>query len=215
LPRPAALAFDREKKVLRAAEQDRADVVAERQTWQTVMLELPWERFVFIDETWLTTNMTRLYGRTVRGRRLVDAVPHGHWKTTTFIAALRSTGMTAPMVIDGAINGDLFCAYVNQVLVPELRPGDIVVLDNLSSHKRSEARQAIEAVGARVAFLPPYSPDFNPIENAFAKLKRLARSAGKRTIDELWSFLGQAIDAFAPAECFNYFRHCGYAATAA
>jgi transposase len=213
LPRPAALALDCEKKVLRAAEQERADVVAERQTWQAVMLDLPWERFVFIDETWLTTNMTRLYGRAVRGRRLVAPVPHGHWQITTFIAALRSTGMTAPMVIDGAINGDWFCAYVNQVLVPELRPGDIVVLDNLSSHQRSEARQAIEAVGARVAFLPPYSPDFNPIESAFAKLKRLARSAGKRTIDELWSFLGQAIDAFAPAECLNYFRHCGYAAT--
>ena len=179
------------------------------------MFDLPQERFVFIDETWVTTNMTRLYGRAVRGRRLVDAVPHGHWKTTTFIAALRSTGMTAPLVIDGAINGDLFCAYVNQVLVPELRPGDIVVLDNLSSHKRSEAREAIEAVGARVVFLPPYSPDFNPIENAFAKLKQLVRSAGKRTIAELWSFLGHAIDAFAPAECLNYFRHCGYAATAA
>jgi transposase len=178
------------------------------------MFDLPWERFVFIDETWVTTNMTRLYGRAVQGQRLVDALPHGHWQTTTFIAALRTTGMTAPMVIDGAINGDLFCAYVKQVLVPELREGDIVVLDNLSSHKRLEAREAIEAVGARVVFLPPYSPDFNPIENAFAKLKRLVRSAKKRTLDELWSFLGQAINAFAPSECLNYFRHCGYAATA-
>ena len=179
------------------------------------MFALPLKRFVFIDETWVTTNMTRWYGRAVRGRRLVDTVPHGHWKTTTFIAALRSTAMTAPMVIDGAINGDLFCAYVKQVLVPTLRPGDIVVLDNLSSHKRSEARTAIESVGARLVYLPPYSPDFNPIENAFAKLKHLIRSAGKRTIDELWSFLGQAIDTFAPRECLNYFRHCGYAATAA
>jgi transposase len=178
------------------------------------MFGLPLERFVFIDETWVTTNMTRRYGRALEGQRLVDAVPHGHWKTTTFIAALRSTGMTAPMVIDGPINGDLFCAYVNQVLLAELRAGDIVVLDNLSSHKRIEARRAIEAVGARVVFLPPYSPDFNPIENAFSKLKHLVRSAGKRTIDELWSFLGQAIDAFAPSECLNYFRHCGYAATA-
>ncbi len=179
------------------------------------MFALPVERFVFIDETWLTTNMTRMYGRALQGHRLVDAVPHGHWKTTTFIAALRSTGMTAPMVIDGAINGDLFCAYVKNVLVPDLRAGDIVVLDNLSSHKRIEARAAIEAVGARVVFLPPYSPDFNPIENAFAKLKRLVRTAGKRTIDELWSFLGQAIDVFVPSECANYFRHCGYNATAA
>jgi transposase len=179
------------------------------------MFDVPLERFVFIDETWVTTNMTRRYGRATRGQRLVDAVPHGHWKTTTFIAALRSTGMTAPMVIDGAINGDLFCAYVNQVLVPELRPGDIVVLDNLSSHKRVESQRAIEAVGARVVFLPPYSPDFNPIENAFAKLKRLVRTAKNRTMDELWPFLGQVIDRFDPSECLNYFRHCGYAATAA
>lgn len=172
------------------------------------------ERFVFIDETWVTTNMTRLYGRAAKGERLVDAVPHGHWQTTTFIAALRSNGMTAPMVIDGAINGDLFCAYVEQVLVKELQAGDIVVLDNLSSHKRVEARRAIEAVGARVAFLPPYSPDLSPIENAFAKLKRLVRSAGRRTMDALWSFLGQATDAFGPTECLNYFHHCGYTATA-
>src|SRR5262249_38187064 len=179
-----------------------------------VMFQLPWERFVFIDETWVTTNMTRRYGRSICGQRLVDTVPHGHWKTTTFIAALRTTGMTAPMVIDGAINGDLFCAYVEQILVKELREGDIVVLDNLSSHKRVEARAAIEAVGARVVFLPPYSPDFNPIENAFAKLKRLVCSAKKRTVDELWSFLGQAINAFARSECLNYFRHSGYNATA-
>jgi transposase len=212
--RLTALAFDREKKVLRAAEQDRPDVAAQRQEWQEVMLPVPLERFVFLDETWLTTNMTRLYGRAAQGQRLVDAVPHGHWKTTTFLAALRWTGLTAPMVIDGAINGDLFCAYVEKVLVPQLRPGDIVVLDNLSSHKRLEARQAIEAAGARMVFLPPYSPDFNPIENAFAKLKRLVRSAGKRTVEALWSFLGQAIDAFTPSECLNYFRHCGYAATA-
>jgi transposase len=189
-------------------------VAARREEWQEVMFELPLDRFVFIDETWVTTNMTRLYGRARQGQRLVDAVPHGHWKTTTFIAALRLTGMTAPMVIDGAINGDLFCAYVDQVLVPELRAGDIVVLDNLSSHKRVEARTTIEAAGARVVFLPPYSPDFNPIENAFAKLKRQVRSAGKRTVEELWSFLGQVTDAFAPTECLNYFRHCGYAATA-
>jgi len=177
------------------------------------MFEVPVERFVFLDETWMTTNMTRRYGRAVAGKRLVEKVPYGHWKTTTFVAALRSTGMTAPMVIDGAINGDLFCAYVNQVLVKELRAGDIVVLDNLSSHKRVEAKEAIESVGAKVVFLPPYSPDLNPIENAFSKLKRLARTAGKRTVDALWNFLGTVIDAFPPSECANYFRHCGYAAT--
>jgi len=179
------------------------------------MLALPLERFVFLDETWLKTNMTRRYGRALKGQRVVDAVPHGHWKTTTFLAALRTTGMTAPLVIDGALNGDWFCAYVQQILVPELREGDIVVLDNLSSHKRLEAREAIEAAGARVVFLPPYSPDFNPIENAFAKLKQLVRSAKNRTVDELWSFLGRASNAFAPNECLNYFHHCGYIATAA
>jgi len=190
-------------------------VAQRRRAWREEMTGLPVEHFVFIDETWVTTNMTRLHGRATQGQRVVDAVPHGHWKTTTFIAALRSTGMTAPMVIDGAINGDLFCAYVERVLVPELRAGDIVVLDNLSSHKRVEARRVIEAAGARVVFLPPYSPDLNPIENAFSKLKRLVRAAGRRTLEALWSFLGQATDAFAPAECLNYFRHCGYAATAA
>jgi transposase len=200
--------------VLRAAEQDRPDVAEQRQQWREEMSELPVERLVFIDETWMTTNMTRQYGRAPEGERLVDAVPHGHWQTTTFIAALRSSGMTAPMVIDGALNGDLFCAYVEQVLEKELRPGDIVVLDNLSSHKRVEACRRIEAVGARVVFLPPYSPDLNPIENAFAKLKRLVRSAAQRTVEALWSFLGQACDRFGPTECFNYFRHCGYAATA-
>jgi transposase len=137
------------------------------------------------------------------------------WKTTTFIAALRSTGMTAPMVIDGAMTGDLFCAYVRQVLVPELRPGDVVVMDNLSSHKRAEVRRAIEAAGGHLAYFPPYSPDLNPIENAFAKLKSLLRSAGRRTIDGLWSFLGNALDAFSADECANDFRHCGYSGTPA
>jgi transposase len=144
---------------------------------------------------------------------LVCPVPHGHWKTTTFVAALGLGGMSAPMVIDGAMTGDLFRAYVERVLGPTLSPGDVVVLDNLSSHKRADAVRAIEATGARALFLPPYSPDLNPIELAFAKLRRLVRSAGERTVDGLWAFLGQALDAFAPAECANYFRHCGYATT--
>jgi transposase len=179
------------------------------------MTALPIDRFVFIDETGASTKMTRTHGRAPEGRRLVDAVPHAHWKTTTFVAALRTTGMTAPMVIDGAMTGELFCAYVRQVLVPELRAGDIVVMDNLASHKRAEVRRAIEAIGAHVAYLPPYSPDLNPIENAFAKLKSLLRSAGLRTIDGLWSFLGRALDAFHADECANYFRHCGYRGTPA
>ena len=165
---------------------------------------------MFVDETWASTNMARRYGRSPKGERLVSPVPFGHWKTTTFVAALRADGLTAPTVIDGAMTGELFVAYVEQQLAPTLRPGDIVVLDNLAAHKRAAARAAIEAAGAEVRFLPPYSPDLNPIELAFAKLKHLLRSAGRRTIDALWAFLGQSLDAFAPNECRNYLRHCGY-----
>ena len=158
--------------------------------------------------------MTRRYGRSLKGRRLVGAVPHGHWKTTTFVAALRSDGLTAPTVVDGAMNGDLFVAYVEQQLAPTLRPGDVVVMDNLSAHKRAAVKAAIEAAGAQLRYLPPYSPDFNPIELAFAKLKHLLRSTGERTIAGLWNFLGQALDAFGPTECRNYLRHCGYSSNA-
>ena len=168
---------------------------------------------IFLDETWASTNMTRRYGRCPKGERLVCPVPHGHWKTTTFIAALRLDGLTAPLVIDGALNGDLFVAYVEQQLAPTLQAGDVVILDNLSSHKRAAARAAIEAAGATVRFLPPYSPDLNPIEQVFAKLKAMLREAQRRTVDGLWNFLGQSLDAFAPQECRNYFRHCGYRAT--
>ena len=171
------------------------------------------ERLVFLDETWASTNMTRRYGRCPLGQRLVDPVPHGHWKTTTFVVALRVDGLTAPTVIDGAMNGELFEAYVRQQLVPTLRPGDVVVMDNLSSHKRVGVRLAIESVGATLRFLPPYSPDLNPIELSFAKLKSLLRKAEERTITALWTLLGKALDAFSPQECCNYFRHCGYNAT--
>jgi transposase len=170
------------------------------------------EHLVFIDETWAATNMTRRYGRSRRGRRLVSKVPHGHWKTTTFIGALRHGGLTAPTVIDGAVNGELFLAYVEQQLVPTLQPGDIVVMDNLSSHKLAGVRKAIERVDARVVYLPPYSPDFNPIEMVFAKLKDLIRRAAPRTIEALWNLLGSLLDAFSPDECRRYLRHCGYAA---
>ena len=169
---------------------------------------------MFVDETWASTNMTRQYGRSPKGQRLIGAVPHGHWKTTTFVAALRSDRLTAPTVVDGAMNGDLFVAYVEQQLAPTLRPGDIVIMDNLSAHKRAAVQTAIEAAGAKLHYLPPYSPDLNPIELAFAKLKHMLRSTGKRTIDDLWQFLGQALDAFTPSECRNYLRHCGYSLTA-
>ena len=168
---------------------------------------------MFLDETWATTNMARRYGRSPSGTRLVMPVPHGHWKTTTFVAALGADGLGAPMVLDGAINGDAFVAYVEQVLVPTLRAGDIVVMDNLSSHKRAEVRAAIEGAGGTLRYLPPYSPDLNPIELAFAKLKALLRQAGRRTVEGLWRFLGQALDAFSPQECQNYIRHCGYTGT--
>lgn len=167
----------------------------------------------FVDETWASTNMARKYGRSPRGERLVGTAPHGHWKTTTFVAALCATGMVAPMVVDGAMTGDLFAAYVEQVLVPTLRPGDVVVMDNLAAHKRPRVRAAIEGAGCTLLHLPPYSPDLNPIEPAFSKLKSLLRKAGRRTVDGLWEFLGRALDAFAPQECINYMSHCGYNAT--
>ena len=136
--------------------------------------------------------------------------PHGHRKTTTLVAGLRKTGMVAPMTLDGPINGDWFEAYVRHVLIPTLRSGDVVVMDNLSSHKRASVREMIEAVGARLLFLPPYSPDFNPIEMAFAKLKALLRKAAMRTVDALWNAIGNLVDCFTPQECANYFAACGY-----
>jgi transposase len=171
------------------------------------------EHLVFIDETWASTKMTRSRGRSPRGQRLVMPVPHGHWKTTTFVAALRIGELTAPTVVDGAINGELFEAYVRQQLVPTLVPGDVVVMDNLAVHKRAGVRRAIEEAGCRLLFLPPYSPDFNPIEQAFAKLKALLRKAEERTVEGLWHLLGRLQDEFGAAECRNYLRHCGYSAT--
>lgn len=155
--------------------------------------------------------MTRPRGRAPRGVRLVAKVPHGHWKTTTFVAALRLEGLTAPTVVDGAINGDLFLAYVRQQLAPTLRPGDVVVMDNLASHKVAGVREAIESVGAEVVYLPPYSPDFNPIEMAFSKLKWLVRSAEARDVSSLWKLLGELTDRLRPSDCRGWFRKCGYA----
>lgn len=154
--------------------------------------------------------MVRTHGRALRGQRLRMGAPHGHWKTTTFVGALTLRGMIAPFVISGPINRDAFEAYVEKVLVPELRPGDIVVMDNLSSHKGPKVRAMIEAVGAELRFLPPYSPDFNPIEMAFSKLKALLRKAAERTVDGLWAAIGRTITTFAPSECANYFSACGY-----
>lgn len=154
--------------------------------------------------------MARLRGRAPKGELLRAGVPHGHWNTSTFVADLRVDGIAAPMVIDGPINRDAFQAYIDQVLVPELRPGDVIVMDNLSSHEAPAVRRAIEAVGASLLYLPLYSPYFNPIENAFAKLKALLRKAAERTVGALWDRIGLAIDAFTPTECANYFRAAGY-----
>ncbi len=165
---------------------------------------------MFIDETGLSTKMARLRGRAPRGERCRAGVPHGHWKTTTFTGALRLTGMTAPFVYDGAMNGTVFLAYVDQVLVPTLAKGDVVVMDNLPAHKAAGVRDAIEAAGATLLFLPPYSPDFNPIENAFSKLKALMRAKAERTIAGLWDTVGAVLECFTPDECENYFKAAGY-----
>jgi transposase len=181
-----------------------------RWEWFETQPDLDPSRLVFIDETWASTNMARAHGRAPRGQRLRAAIPHGHWKTTTFVAGLRTSGMVAPMVLDGPINGEFFQAYVEQVLVPELRPGDVVVMDNLGSHKGAGIKGSIEAAGASLLYLPPYSPDLNPIENAFAKLKAMLRKASERTIDGLWTAIGRIIETFTPTECANYFAAAGY-----
>ena len=201
---------DAQKKSLHAAEQQRPDVAAAREAWRAEQPDLDPARLVFIDETWATTNMTRRYGRAPRGQRLVAAVPHGHWKTSTFVAGLRTDGLTAPLVVDGAMNGDIFRAYVEQVLAPTLKPGDIVILDNLSSHKVTGVREMVEARGATLVYLPPYSPDLNPIEQAFAKLKSLLRKIAARTVSRLWDALGDLLDRFTPQECANYLANAGY-----
>jgi transposase len=166
---------------------------------------------VFIDETWAKTNMTRRHGRCAKGRRLVAKVPHGQWRTLTFLAALRCDRIVAPCVIDGPINGQAFRAYVEQGLLPALSPGDVVIMDNLGSHKGKAIRRAIRAKGAKLLFLPKYSPDLNPIEQAFAKLKTLLRKLDARSVEATWKGIGQLLDAFSPDECANYFKNAGYA----
>lgn len=182
----------------------------QRRVWRTSQPDLDPARLVFIDETGASTKMTRARGRALRGERCLAPVPHGRWKTITFTGALRLDGMTAPMVLDGAMNGEAFLAYVEQVLVPTLRPGDIVVMDNLPAHKPVGVRTAIEAAGASLMYLPPYSPDLNPIEMAFAKLKALLKQAAARTVDALLEAIAEAIKAFTTRECRNYLTAAGY-----
>ena len=181
-----------------------------RRLWRAWQRHMDPGRLVFIDETGAATNMVRRHGWAPRGERLVTAAPHGHWHTTTFVAGLRSTGLVAPLVLDGPMNGQAFLAYVEQVLTLTLRPGDVVVMDNLSAHKVAGVAEAVRAVGASVLYLPPYSPDLNPIEQAFAKLKALLRRAAARTRDTLWTTIGQLLGQFSPAECRNYLANSGY-----
>ena len=183
-----------------------------RRLWRERQGSLDATRLVFIDETCAKDNMARLYGRAHCGRRLLDKVPLARWDTTTFVGALRLSGLTAPFVLEGAINGAWFLAYVEQVLCPTLNAGDIVVIDNLGSHKSPKIRQAIEARGASLLYLPPYSPDLNPIEMAFAKLKALLRKAAERSTEALWNRIGELVDTFTPQECANYFSAAGYGA---
>jgi transposase len=197
---------------LHAAEQDRPDVAAAREELKAEQPALKASRLVFIDETAVTTKMTRLYGRAPLGQRLVAKVPHGHWKTLTLVAALRVDGVTVPYVIDGAMDGPSFLAYVEQMLVPTLKKRDIVFMDNVRTHKVAGVREAIEAAGAKLRYLPAYSPDLNPIENAYAKVKSSLRKGAARTVDKLWKLVGRSVKAIAPPECAGYFRHAGYRA---
>jgi transposase len=194
---------------VRASEQDRPDVAERRAAWRCAQKSLG-GRLIFLDETWMTTAMTRRFAWAKVGTRAIGHAPNGHWKTTTFLAGLTCEGLIAPFVLDGPINAACFLAYVEQILVPVLREGDAVILDNLSSHKNEDAARPIAGAGARLLFLPPYSPDLNPIEMAFAKLKELLRQAHARTVDALWSLVGRILTRFTPEECANYIRHCGY-----
>ena len=207
-PPPAQV--DAEKKSIRATEQLRADVALARELWRELQSKLDVTKLIFLDETWAKTNMTRLYGRSPRGQRLLGRAPYGHWKTTTFLAGLCHDRIIAPLVLDGPINGRAFLAWVEQFLVPTLQPGQIVIADRLGSHKVAGVREAIEARGAELMLLPAYSHDFNPIEQVFAKLKALLRKAAPRTREALWRTIGEKLEMFSPDECLNYLRHCGY-----
>ena len=198
------------KKTAHTSEHERADVAAQRQAWFDAQPDLDPEDLAFIDETAFSTKLARLRGRAPRGQRCRAPIPHGHWKTITFVVALRLCGLSAPMMLDGPMNGPAFLAYVEQVLVPTLRPGQIVVMDNLPAHKLPGVRAAIQATGARLLLLPPYSPDFNPIENAFAKLKAILRKAAARTAPRLCDAVRGALPQFTPDECASMFTATGY-----
>jgi transposase len=185
-------------------------VVAGRQAWRAAQLDLDPRRLVFVDETGTSTKMARLYGRSAQGTRCVGAIPHGHWKTTTFVGGLRLSGIAAPMVLDGAMNGPAFLAWVEQMLAPALEPGDIVVMDNLPAHKPAAVRIAIEGRGAELRYLPPYSPDLNPIEMAYSKFKALLKKAAARTLDALNAAIAETLQRITPTDCQSYYLAAGY-----
>ena len=185
----------------------------QRRCWHARLKEFDPRRLVFIDESGAKTNLTRTRGRAPRGQRVIERVPHGHWQTTTIISAVRTSGPCASFVVNGATDSDVFRCYVRQVLVPELKQGDVVVLDNLQPHKASGVREMIEAAGATLLYLPPYSPDFNPIENMWSKVKQFLRSAAARTFDSLLAAIATAMTTIAVDDCVGFFRHCGYLAT--
>jgi transposase len=199
-----------QKKSIHAAEQDRPDVKAQREAWRERIAGLDLHRLVFLDESGAKTNMTRLYGRAFGGRRLVDAAPHGHWCTTTMLSAMRLDGSTAAMVIEEPTDADVFKAYVGQVLIQSLRPGDIVIMDNLPPHKKPSVITAIEAAGAVVWFLPPYSPDFNPIEKMWSKIKAYLRKVKARTRETLFDAIAAALLTVTASDALNWFASCGY-----
>jgi transposase len=196
-----------------AGERDRPDVARRRAQWTKYRGRIDPSRLVFIDETWTKTNMAPLRGWAPLGIRLKAKVPHGHWKTTTFLAALRHDRIDAPWLLDGPIDGESFQTYVEKLLVPTLHPGDIVIMDNLGSHKGKAVRKLIRAAGAKLFFLPKYSPDMNPIEQVFAKLKHLLRKAAARSVEAVCAAIGELLSAFTPKECANYFKNAGYAPT--
>jgi transposase len=193
-----------------AAERDRPDVARRRAQWAKYQGRIDPERLVFIDETWTKTNMAPLRGWAARGKRLPGKAPQRRWKTMTFIAALRLDRIVAPWLLDGPIDGETFRIYVARMLVPTLRPGDIVIMDNLGSHKGKVVRDHIRSAGAKLFYLPKYSPDLNPIEQVFAKLKHLLRKASARSVETVCAAIGQILGAFTAEECANYFRNSGY-----
>ena len=194
-----------------AGERDRPDVARRRAQWTKYQDRIDPSRLVFIDETWTKTNMAPLRGWGPRGSRVIAKVPHGHWQTTTFLAALRHDRIDAPWLVEGPIDGESFHLYVEKILVPTLRPGDIVIMDNLGSHKGNAIRRLIRSAGAKLLFLPKYSPDLNPIEQVFAKLKHLLRKAAARTVETVCAAVGELLGAFTKQECANYFKNSGYA----